>query len=76
MSECYASKSVKCPFYERHEEHRIVCEGLYKGNTLQLVYESSKQRKRYMSFFCNDVKDCQKCRVYNMLANKYDGEWR
>lgn len=68
----YEAKFVKCPFYRNHDANRIVCEGLAKGNTINLVYESTVERKAYMKGVCNDLLGCRDCPIYIMLAEKYE----
>ena len=72
----YEAKFVKCPFYRNHDANRIVCEGLCKGNTINLVYESQAEKKAYMKEVCNSILGCRDCPVYIMLDQKYEeGEY-
>ena len=70
----YGAKFVKCPFYRNHDSNRIVCEGLFDGNTLNLVFESSSEKSKYMKIVCDDVLGCRDCPVHIMLDLKYEGE--
>ena len=67
----YVSKYVVCPFYRKHSDNRICCEGTDESNTINLVCEDSKQLKEYNISFCNDMRFHQGCMVYQMLAAKY-----
>ena len=67
----YGAKFVKCPFYRNHDANRIVCEGLYDGNTINLVYESQVKRKQYMDETCNSILGCRDCPIYLLLDQKY-----
>lgn len=68
----YGAKFVKCPFYRNHDANRIVCEGLCEGNTINLVYESGADRRRYMKDVCNSILGCRDCPVYILLDGLYD----
>jgi hypothetical protein len=70
----YGAKFVKCPFYHRHDACKIVCEGLCKGNTINLVYEDEKDRRRYMNQKCNSIEGCQTCPIYDLLYYKWEGQ--
>lgn len=67
----YVSKYVVCPFYRKHSDNRICCEGTDDSNTINLVFEDSKQLKEYNICFCNDMRFHQGCMVYQMLKAKY-----
>lgn len=71
MSTPYGAKFVKCPFYHRHEENRIICEGLHEGNTINLVYESRIELRRYMQDKCNSIEGCRRCAIYGLLDRKW-----
>jgi hypothetical protein len=68
----YGAKFVKCPFYRHHDSNRIVCEGLTKGNTLNLVYESHVDRAEYLKSVCCDLLASRDCPVHMMLMQKYE----
>ena len=68
----YGAKFVKCPFYHRHDSNRIICEGLAKGNTINLVYESHIDRAEYLNAVCCDILACRDCPVHMMLMQKYE----
>lgn len=68
----YGAKFVKCPFYRNHDAHRIVCEGLAEGNTINLVYESQGERKQYMNEVCNSLLGSRDCPIHIMLLEKYE----
>ena len=70
----YQAKFVKCPFYRNHDPNRIVCEGLSKGNTINLVFESQPERAKYMKDVCYDLLGCRDCPIYMMLDQKYEEE--
>ena len=66
------SKCVKCPFFHTYYPNKIVCEGLKKGNTINLVYESTSEKARYMKDKCCSIEGYQTCCVYKMLYDRYD----
>lgn len=66
------AKFVKCPFYRTNNSNKIVCEGLSKGNTINLVYESQVERAKYMKEVCYDILGCRDCPIYMMLMQKYE----
>ena len=70
----YSAKFVKCPFYHRHDSNRIICEGLAKGNTINLVYESHNDRAEYLSKVCCDLLASRDCPVHMMLVQKYEDD--
>lgn len=70
----YGAKFVKCPFYRNHDANRIVCEGLCKRNTVNLVFESSSDKSNYMKEVCDDILGCRDCLIHIMLDMKYDSE--
>lgn len=68
------AKFVKCPFYRTNNTNKIVCEGLAKGNTINLVYESQADRAKYMKEVCYDILGCRDCPIYILLMKKYEEE--
>jgi hypothetical protein len=68
----YGAKFVKCPFYRNHDANRIVCEGLAKGNTINLVYESQAEKSAYMKEVCDSLLGCRDCPIHIMLDQKYE----
>lgn len=68
----YGAKFVKCPYYRNHDSNRIVCEGLCHGNTINLVYESQTDKKRYMENRCNSILGCRDCPVHRLLDQMYE----
>ena len=68
----YQAKFVKCPYYRNHDSNRIVCEGLSRGNTINLVYESQAKRKQYMERVCNGILECRDCPIHMMLDQMYE----
>ena len=70
----YTSKYVVCPFYHKNKTNRICCEGVSKGNTLNVVFESEKGMVRYENRFCDSMDNHKNCLIYQMLDKKYEEE--
>lgn len=70
----YVSKCVVCPFYRRHNDNRICCEGTDENNTVNLVFEDCREMKKYTVNFCNDIQCHKGCMLYQMLDSKYPKE--
>lgn len=68
----WQAKFVKCPFFRNYDPNRIVCEGLAKGNTINLVFEDSTERTKYMKTTCYDLLECRDCIIYRALSEKYE----
>ncbi len=67
----YEAKLVKCPFYKRNDNNRIVCEGLGKDNKLHLVFGNSIDKARYMQEHCYSLRGCQHCLIHNVMYTKW-----
>lgn len=70
MSE-YVSKYAVCPYYHRHDDNRICCEGTDSQNTINVVFGDSKRLKAYESKNCNSIEGCRKCIIHQALNIKY-----
>lgn len=68
----YVSKYVVCPFYRRHDDNRICCEGTSEDNTINLVFGNTKKLKEHTERFCEDLQNYQKCMICKSLCDKYD----
>jgi hypothetical protein len=67
----FISKYVVCPFYRRHDNNRICCEGTSRDNTINLVFSDQKKLKQYTVAKCESMSGCKSCRIYEMLDRKY-----
>lgn len=71
------SVNAKCPYYlgnnnkKQCQKHQIRCEGVSKGNCIGLVFGADYERQRYQEAYCNDLYNCHKCLIHNMLDRKY-----
>lgn len=70
MSE-YVSKYAVCPFYRRHNDNRICCEGTDTTNTINLVFENKRQLKDYARAHCDNIQGHKHCLVCRALNSKY-----
>lgn len=70
----YESKYVQCPFYHRHDDNRICCEGTDSTNVINVVFGNSREQKLYGIEYCNDTERCKKCLVYKAINSKYEKE--
>lgn len=71
MSVHYESKYAVCPYYHRHENNRICCEGTNDTNTLNLVFGDTNSMKAYSKRYCNDLERYKRCMIYQALDRKY-----
>lgn len=67
---------VSCPYYlvikEEHRKRMLIrCEGVSKGNTINLVFADEQKRGDYKRTFCYSIKGCRKCLIHQMLNGKY-----
>ena len=67
----YEAKLVKCPFYKRNENNRIVCEGLDDDNKLHLVFSNPIAKSKYMQEHCYSLRACQYCLIHNVMYAKW-----
>ena len=62
-----------CPFFRRNDPNRIRCEGVESRNTINLVFEDTKQQEAYLYRFCCNMKNYKHCIVCDALNRKYGG---
>ena len=67
----YVSKYVACPYYHRHDDNRICCEGTNSKNTINLVFGDMYELKKHTIRYCNDVTGFKKCLICKALDIKY-----
>ena len=70
MSE-YVSKYAVCPYYRRHKDGRICCEGTDTTNSINLVFGDKNRLKEYETQYCNRIEGYPKCLVSHALDSKY-----
>lgn len=74
MGTKYEDKFVKCPYYRRHENNKIACEGSSQGNTINLVFEQQQDKRNHMHEYCYSIIGCMDCLVHMALDMKYEEE--
>ena len=65
------ARNVKCPFYLKHDDNRIVCECVSKNNSLHLAFKDKYERKKYMREHCHSIQSCQTCLIHKILYEKW-----
>lgn len=68
----YKSKYVVCPFYKKHENNHIVCEGTESSNTIHLTFGAKENAISYTKRYCNNIERYKHCCICTMLMMKYD----
>ena len=68
----YVSKYAVCPYYHRHDDNRICCEGTDSKNTINLVFGDKYKLKEYNIKYCNSISGCKNCLLYKALNTKYE----
>ena len=67
----YVSKYAVCPFYHRHDDNRICCEGTGSRNTINLVFGNQCDLKVYGERYCNNLSGYKDCLICKALNTKY-----
>ena len=67
----YVSKYAVCPFYHRHDDNRICCEGTGSRNTINLVFGNQCDLKVYGERYCNNISGYKDCLICQALNAKY-----
>ncbi len=67
----YVSKYAVCPYYHRHDDNRICCEGTNSENTINVVFGDQKKLKEYGIRYCNDIEGYKRCLICIALNKKY-----
>lgn len=57
---------VLCPFYRKHKSCSIRCEGIYKGTTLTIQFETAEDRTIHMDDNCRS--GYRKCKLFRALS--------
>lgn len=67
----WIDKLIKCPFYKREENNRIVCEGISERSTLSPAYEHHDEKMEHMKKHCMSIEGCRRCPIYSLLDRLY-----
>ena len=67
-------REVKCPYFRRFGDRKIVCEGHHDGcYSLATNFVNNKVMIRQLEVYCND--NYTKCEIYRLVSKaKYDIE--
>lgn len=68
----YVSKYAVCPYYHRHDDNRICCEGTDSKNTINLVFGDQMKLKEYGIRYCNNIENHKNCLICKALNTKYE----
>lgn len=71
MSSQYVSKYAVCPYYRRHDDNRICCEGTDPRNTINIVFGDKYKLKEYGIRYCNAIDGFRDCLICQALNTKY-----
>lgn len=61
---------VQCPYYREDGAQVVRCEGVSRGNNLQLSFNGKRVKKAYKDRHCRDA--WITCPIAKMLNEKYD----
>lgn len=67
-------KFVKCPFFHKNENNKIVCDGMITRTTLHIVFVSAEDKKNYLKALCCSMKGYHDCPISKMLEDNYKDE--
>lgn len=67
----YVSKYVVCPYYIRHNDNRICCEGTDETNAISLNFGDIKDLKEHERKYCNRFDGYPNCLICRALDGKY-----
>lgn len=73
MSSTAGTGNIKCPFFRRHGEYQISCEGVMEDSTTNVVFKTAKKKLFFLQTYCEN--HYEKCEYYRMLMQeKYKDE--
>lgn len=67
----YVSEYVVCPYYHRHDENRICCEGTNSKNTINLVFGDRTKLRDHVVTYCNSMAGHKRCMICRALNEKH-----
>lgn len=70
MANNFEDANVKCPFFSKTKNERIICEGITDECISVLKFENKKGLERYKIRHCDS--NYEKCHLYKALEEKYD----
>ncbi|MDD3369135.1 MAG: hypothetical protein PHP50_09660 [Lachnospiraceae bacterium] len=60
-----------CPFYQRGDKRKIVCEGPEDQYSLELVFDARSDRDKHREEYCNTY-NYHNCHVCKLIERKYE----
>lgn len=70
----WLEKDIKCPFYHRSENHKIICEGIITRTKLQTYFENNIDKSNYLKALCCSIRGYHNCPYAKMLEDNYKDE--
>ncbi len=69
MLKAYQSSNAVCPFYIKEDGEKIFCEGIQRGNRIQMAFTDQRLRGEFRQKYCCSFgyKDCP---IAKMLFEK------
>lgn len=65
--------NIKCPFFRRHSNVEIRCEGVMERTSCAILFERVQDKRMYQRSYCETRFDC--CEHYRaLMAGKYAEE--
>lgn len=70
----YCDKYILCPFYKQEDGVRLFCEGIGKGNSIQLSFENKELLKAHKRRYCYTIAKHMQCPLYPAIYRQYEEE--
>ena len=70
-SDYWESKWAICPFYQRENGQKIVCEGVNEKSNIDIRFDTKNDKYKYVHDFCYSECDHTKCIIHKSLMSKY-----
>lgn len=68
----YDDVEAQCPFFKESDRRSISCEGVGDSCVLRMSYNTIAERNLQRNLFCNDIRGCKRCEIYQMVMGKYE----
>lgn len=70
MPRQYDNAFAKCPFFQSSGKKNILCEGITKDCTVNIMFLSERKRDRHRWIFCDEK--YKNCVLFKVLEKKYE----
>lgn len=67
MGRDYHDAKIKCPYYIKQSQNRIVCEGVCSNNRINIWFENEQVKSDYIKGHCYNINT--QCHISRMLAS-------